>query len=334
MAASKPVPLVRPSFPSFDTFGPVWERETFESGQFSNFGPLYDKCVVKLSKMTGRFAIPVSTGTAAVELAIAAAQASYGHGVDVAYEAFTFKATQLAAQHVAEGYVAAMRTNEQVKGDIGVVVRTLPFGCNRQFQHDDKAQLVIDAAGGFDADTISSMPDRAFIAVSFHATKNYPIGEGGCVFLPRGTSWATKTIEAAMNFGFDSKRNVMRGWATNAKLDELRCAVLLAQLDRTSYFRSRSARIVQHVRTIANSVPLVWVPYNLNGLSQSLAVIAHKHPQDLVEGLARAGFVARRVYHPFISEDLLTYDEQRLVALPSDMTDDELHNIIVAMKGF
>lgn len=329
---SKLVPLVRPSFPSFDTFGPRWENSTAASGVFSNFGPLYGECVERLSKMTGRYAIPVSTGTAAVELAIAAAQAGFGHGVDAAFEAFTFQATKLALDHVIEGYTAPIRTGHPVNGDIGIVVRTAHFGAAREWQ-DSKAPLVIDAAGAFSPDAIKAMPEHAFIAVSFHATKNFPIGEGGCVFLPRGTGWAAKTIQAAMNFGFDSKRNVLRGWATNAKLDELRCAVLLAQLDRESFFAERSRRICDHVKRICQTPGTrVWAPYRF-GIAQSLAVVAHADPQALVDALAAAGFVARRVYHPFVSADFLTYDEARLVALPSDMTDDELHTMIVTLKG-
>lgn len=341
---SEIVPLVRPSFPSYLDFGQRWSLATGRTGQFSNFGVLFDEAQERLSSLTGRYAIPVSTGTAAVELAIAAAEASYGHGVDIAFEAFTFQATHLAAEHVSEvrrghgdGYVFPIRTNQSVarggKGELGVVVRTIPFGMGRDWSHnDDRCQLVIDAAGAFDPITIRELPERAFIACSFHATKSYPIGEGGCVFLPKGTSWAAKTIQAAMNFGFDSKRNVLRGWATNAKLDELRCSILIEQLERVGYFTERSRRIREHVKAIVQSPGTrTWAPYAL-GYSQSLVVVAHADPAKLVTALFEAGFIARRVYHPFISADHLTYDEQRLVALPSDMTDDELHNLIVAMR--
>jgi len=333
-ADSDLIPLVRPSFPAVSTFSDRWEAATKKTGVFSNFGELWHSAQLRLSELTGRFAIPVSTGTHAVTLAIAAAEATFGEAATVAFEAFTFQATALAARRIDPG-AAKARTgfdNEALQRDI--VVRTIPFGMRRYIEKKkNEGVLVIDAAGAFHPDAIKQYPAEAYVAVSFHATKNFPIGEGGCVFLPRGASYAARTIMAAMNFGFDDRRNVLPGYATNAKLDELRCALLLAQLDRAEHFAARSARIRETVKAVcAASGGTAWAPYEL-GVAQSLAVVAHRDPAQLVETLFENGFVARRVFHPHLSEHLLTYDEQRLVAIPSDCTDVEIEQMARVIGG-
>lgn len=322
------VPLVRPSFPPIEAFAHLWEAATMASHQFSNFGTLWHDAADLLSKMTGRIALPCSNGTEAVALAV------HALGVNqVAFEGFTFEATRIACRRL-DIQPTVLRTNagDETYDELAIV-RTIPFGSKRRFVESRPGKnLVIDAAGAFGGDFFASLPDDAFIACSFHATKNFPIGEGGCVFLPAHANWAIESVTAAMNFGIDGKRNLLPGYRTNAKLDEMRCAILLAQLERVDYFARRSARIVRHSQDIANGGCGAWLPYR-PGDAQSLVVVAYKDPDVLVRGLADAGFTARRVYHPYVKESVLFYDEARLVALPSDMSDDELTKIIATMKG-
>jgi dTDP-4-amino-4,6-dideoxygalactose transaminase len=186
-------------------------------------------------------------------------------------------------------------------------------------------------------DEIKTYPVDAFVCVSFHATKNFPIGEGGAVLLPRHATWARDQVMAAMNFGFDygsppNDRRVVPGFATNAKMDELHAALLLAQLGQVEWFADRSARIANASVDITARCPsLLRLPYT-PGSAQSLVVVAHREPARLVDGLAARGFIARRVYHPFIAEDLLTYEEARMVALPSDCNGLEMMRLVGAIR--
>ncbi len=324
------VPLCRPSFPDPQTWLPKWQLSTAATGQYSNFGPLWHEAAERLSLSTGRVALPCSTGTEAVALAIAAfGQAS------VYYEAFTFEATRSAALR-SDQYAIPFRPAPGFPSQPepeDVIVRTIPFGSKREFRESDNS-MVIDAAGAFDGH-LTGYPRDALIACSFHATKNYPIGEGGCVFIPRGWNWAINNVRRAMNFGIDpvTRAYVPGIYATNAKLDEMRSAMLLAQLDRADYFSARSARIAEQSRLIALNTPGTFLPYTPGCSSQSLLVVGHHEPDKLVNKLAESGFVARRVYHPFIREDLLDYNQSRMVALPSDTTDKEFYQLIDVMRG-
>ncbi len=311
------VPLVRPSFPSESAWLPRWKASTQKTGVYSNFGPLWHEAAKKLSDMTGMIALPCSTGTEAVALAIQAAKSQRDvQKFDV--EAFTFEATHIAAERF-KGFHRVVKSSDTSDWN----VRTIPFGCGRRIPD----RSIVDAAGGFGPGMFAGMIDTP-AAVSFHATKNFPIGEGGCVFLPRDWTSGMLAVTRAMNFGFDAgrRRDTKIEHVGNGKLDELRCALLLAQLDRVEYFSLRSARIRQHSEFLSlrsKAKGRVSIPFEL-GRWQSLLVVQMEKPDLEIELLQDHGFTARRVYSPNRFEELLLPSERNLVALPSDMTQDEL----------
>ncbi len=311
------VPLVRPSFPPVEAWAPLWKQATDETGIYSNYGWLWHKAAAKLSDMTGMIALPCSSGTEAIGLAIQAAKIQRDvQKFDV--EAFTFEATMIAAERFK---VFHRVVKSSLDGDW--TVRTIPFGCGRRVPD----RTIVDAAGGFGPGMFAGMMDTP-AAVSFHATKNFPIGEGGCVFIPPNWKDAANQIQNAMNFGFDDKRkrDMRIEHVGNGKLDELRCALLLAQLARVDHFAERSARIRQHSDYLTLRSPAsdrVYVPFRL-GQNQSLLVVQIDDPDAAIVRLGNADFVARRVYSPNRFDELLWPSERNLVALPSDMTQDEL----------
>lgn len=333
------IPLVRPSFPEPEVFIPLWRKATQESGIYSNFGPLWWMAADKLSEMSDRLAIPVTSGTEAVALAALATQIErgvldYTPGV----EAFTFEAGRIAAErvmHIREPYgVCEVMSHLPFNGQ-GVCIRTIPFGSLRSFtgKQFEAENTVIDAAGGFGpgAFTTNVRNDQA-VAVSFHATKNFPIGEGGAVLLPKTWKRGGEAVVQAMNFGFTQHRRqrITQHYATNAKLDEMRCAMLLAQLERADYFEARSARIRKHVLTLIANVDQLRAPYAL-GKWQSLVVVQVDQLADAMGILADRGIACREVY-PTSRQDLLTDAEKNLLALPSDCTDDELAQVMDALR--
>ncbi len=317
------IPLVRPDFPDF--FMNRWREATSRSNQYSNFGPLWHEAADKLTAMHGRQAFPCSSGTEAVALGLAAMRA----GV-VRYEAFTFQATRLAAQRFTVDRPLATGSKA---ADCDVAIRTLPFGSYRAEWGEQNA-LLIDAAGGYrhHSTVFQDMPTDAAIAVSFHATKNYPIGEGGCLFLPLGAYEDHKRAMAAMNFGF-YEGELHSGYASNGKLDELRCAVLLAQLERRNVFDARAMRIAEHSAVLEGECPsLGALGYVPSTYTQSLVVVSSDEPDELVEDCLAAGYASKRLYQPNPDNRLLTEEERAMVVLPSDMTDSELERLIEVLQ--
>lgn len=119
---------------------------------------------------------------------------------------------------------------------VGLAVPVAPFGRPvpqadwQAFRNETGIQVVIDGAAGFDR--LAETPDRFLgdipVAISFHATKCFATGEGGCV-ASNDTHLALR-IAQALNFGFHMTRE-SRSAAINGKMSEYHAAVGLAEFD-------------------------------------------------------------------------------------------------------
>jgi dTDP-4-amino-4,6-dideoxygalactose transaminase len=162
--------------------------------------------------------------------------------------AYTFIATASAAEQCGyevlladvderDGSLDPARVLEHPQRDrIGVVVPVAPFGRPLAqapwlaFRERTGIPVVIDGAACFEAlgrdprATLGPIP----VALSFHATKSFAVGEGGCV-LGRDLDLLQRTMRA-LNFGFAGDRN-SHGPSINGKMSEYHAAVGLAELD-------------------------------------------------------------------------------------------------------
>ena len=118
-------------------------------------------------------------------------------------------------------------------GDRGSGVGVRQAGGSRTlagFPEQTGIPVVIDAAASFEA--ISDEPSRLLselpVALSFHATKAFATGEGGCV-ITTDAELAT-SVTRSLNFGFYEDRE-SRSASTNGKMSEYHAAVGLAELD-------------------------------------------------------------------------------------------------------
>jgi dTDP-4-amino-4,6-dideoxygalactose transaminase len=259
------IPVLRPLLPSADRLAP-YLQQIDANRVYSNFGPLSMELGNRLGEHFGVGAgrvICASTGTAALMAGILAAAGRAQMGRHVALvPAFTFVGTALAAELC--GYRvhfcdvdsdiwqltpdlarAALEQDES----IGLVLPVAPFGRPVpqapwvEFQAKTGRPVVIDAAAAFE--TIAANPGAFLgdlpVALSFHATKAFATGEGGCLFVA-GPSQAQRTIQA-LNFGFYTSREC-DAFSFNGKLSEYHAAVGLAELDG---WRDKSADLARVV---------------------------------------------------------------------------------------
>jgi dTDP-4-amino-4,6-dideoxygalactose transaminase len=87
--------------------------------------------------------------------------------------------------------------------------------------------LIVDSAGamlGLNR-TAPSMPVEA---ISFHHTKPWGIGEGGCVIVDRAD---VPLVRSALNFGVSGPEG-LKPFAANGKISEFACALILDRLER------------------------------------------------------------------------------------------------------
>lgn len=332
------VPLTRPHFPQTRDFFERWRHVTNLTGQHSNRGTLWHEAARRLENVTGgRFvAFPVTNGTDAVALAIWGASRETPYEPTVNVEGFTFHATKCAAHLVAGHDVSIIDTNERVD-PTEIAVRTKWWGYDRDLMWCGPND-VIDAAGGFgDARAFANINPECIVAVSFHATKNFPIGEGGAVLVPKHREAAQLAVHQAMCFGFDIERRPVEGWGMNAKLDELHCSLLIEQLDNIRYFARRASSIGALAGHIAGHIAGVSDPIGgkvLNtGHWPSLPVLPVPRADELVAFLGEHGFQCRRTYDPMEGATLEEW-QRACVAFPADMTQDELGQFCRALDIF
>jgi dTDP-4-amino-4,6-dideoxygalactose transaminase len=245
------IPVRRPRLPDADQLLP-YLRRIDAARIYTNWGPLATEFEHRLAAM---FALPdhgvvsTSSGTSAIVGAIlgTAGRASADRPLAM-LPAMTFVATAIAVEQC--GYQpyfvdvdpVTWRVDLDVLAahpllqTVGLMVAVAPFGrpmdqatC-RRFQERTAIPVVIDGGGSFES--LCDVPERALgtipTALSFHATKAFGIGEGGCV--ATSDPVLALRIQQALNFGFHASRDCEIA-SSNGKLSEYQAAVGLAELD-------------------------------------------------------------------------------------------------------
>ena len=247
----EPTQVLRPRLPLAERLMP-YLRRIDATRVYSNWGPLASEFESRLAdhfRLPAGGTVSASSGTAALVGAILASAGRASEERPLALvPAFTFVATAAAVEQCGyRPYLVDIEAGSWMLdpermgshpelGRVGLVVPVAPFGRPvpqaqwRIFREMTGIPVVIDGAASFDR--AAEAPDRALgeipVAISFHATKSFATGEGGCVA-------ATDTdlilrIGQALNFGFQMTRE-SRSAAINGKMSEYHAAVGLAELD-------------------------------------------------------------------------------------------------------
>jgi dTDP-4-amino-4,6-dideoxygalactose transaminase len=244
------IPFLKPMLVELDDYAPLL-AEMDRVRQYTNFGPLNTRFETRIvdERMGGEGAAStVCNATLGLMLAISDMKRPGRYAV---MPSFTFAATPLAAQWCGlepyfvdvdpEGWVLdptkLRRALDELGRDAAVVVPYATCGTHMDLRPyealvHDGMPVVVDAAPCFG----TSLDGRQFgagfsgaVVFSFHATKAFPIGEGGLIY--SADAAFIRRIKLASNYWFDSGRE-SNGLGLNAKLSELGAAVGLATLDR------------------------------------------------------------------------------------------------------
>lgn len=231
----KQIPILVPAVPQFEFLKPYLSRID-QSRVYSNFGPLNNELVVRLSnylKIDCKKIVTVSNATLGIQGAIMTIP-GYKE-LNWGLPSWTFTATASASELSGIKYkFLDIDSNWRVRsnGDIDALIDVLPFGAGADFDRFQKSikYVVVDAAASFDALKSLRLPNDRPVGVIFsmHATKLLPAGEGG-FFVTNDTTWANR-FRSWTNFGMNASRNSIE-IGTNAKMSEFSCAVGLASLD-------------------------------------------------------------------------------------------------------
>ena len=323
MSYSK-IPVLRPLLPPTDRLIPYLQR--IDANRiYTNFGPLYyeflDRLSDHLSCDSGSVAC-ASSGTAAIASSILAVAGRPRAGRTVAIvPAFTFPGSALAAELCGYRVIFADVSAESWTLDpsvvrniphidkVGVVIPVAPFGHPvdprvwKRFQAETGIPIVIDAAACFEA--IAREPGRYISDIpsvlSFHATKSFSTGEGGCV-ISRDPDLIDRVTQS-LNFGFvENRETEVSGF--NGKMNEYNAAVGLAELDSWGekqsalqglglmYQEACEARGIAHKLTTAPKVCSSYILFSADETQETKAIESN---------LDAAGISFRRWYGPALS---------------------------------
>jgi dTDP-4-amino-4,6-dideoxygalactose transaminase len=245
------VPVLRPQLADADRLLP-YLRQIDTARIYTNWGPLASELERRLAGHFGlgeNGVVSASSGTAALVGAILGSAGRARPDRPIALiPAFTFVATAIAVEQCGyQPYLVDVSADtwlldvDQLVGHpslnrTGLVVAVAAFGrpvaqeaCSA-FRRRTGIPVVIDAGASFEA--VSADPNRYIgdvpAAMSFHATKSFATGEGGCVVAT--DAQLSTLVTRALNFGFFADR-VCRSASTNGKMSEYHAAVGLAELD-------------------------------------------------------------------------------------------------------
>lgn len=295
-------------------------KEIEHNRWYSNFGPLYEKLIFRLSEelLTGiapeRLAL-VSSGTSAIELALKSLKLPLGS--KVLTSSFTFPATIEAIINVGltpvlcdidkhswllTPDIAELEISQQ---DIAAVLPVAAFGmpvCSNSwslFIKKTGLPVVVDAAAAI---INQSIHDNLTYAFSLHATKTFGAGEGGLVVC--STKKQSTLIRKLSNFGIEPNRTISHSGG-NAKISEYHCAVGLAQLDRLSEILSRRREIFDYFIKALNQakLPISYQAEIGDFIPASLYILFETTTAELaLNALKKHHIETRRLYYPLINK--------------------------------
>lgn len=343
------IPLMRPLLPKMEAVKPYLDV-AYQSRIFTNFGSNFYTAQNRLSEITKGWALPVSNGTVAIELALRTLDMQPGQKVGV--PDFTHSGTILAIQRAGlEPVLIGVNPNTwqldinvvhdaYEAGAIDAVVMVSPFGYKVDVVAWDSMNIpiVYDFAGAWGYFPRSQNP----ICYSLHATKTMGIGEGGFIVFPDEES----RIVALRLSNFDTNptnRNIDSLDGQNGKMDEIRAAFLCAALEK------------KHLEKIENRIKKrrALLNFYLSAIPFAFAPNMERWPSMLVINFPRAKEFERdaesrgthvRLYYPILSRMPALQRVARIsvsdpvmencIALPSDINLHEAYQVVEAIRCY
>ena len=362
------VPVLRPLLPTRERLAP-YLAAIDASRVYSNFAPLSrtleSRLAAHLALPSGGLACGSSGAGALIGAILATAGVATKRRPLALMPALTFVATAHAAERC--GYQCSladidpqtwMLDPERLLGhpaleQVGVVIPVAPFGRPvpqapwQAFQDRSGIRVVIDGAASFDR--IEAAPRNYLGAIpvmlSFHATKSFGVGEGGCIAC---TDIALmERIVQALNYGFHGARNAETA-AINGKMSEYHAAVGLAELDGWSDKRAAFEKVIGCYRRklgeagLAHSfvgAPDIGLSYALFQCADSAAAQRAQAAMQRARigarlwyglGLHRQSWFAQAPREALVVADALA---PRLIGLPlaPDLTPEQIDRVVAAL---
>lgn len=267
----KEIKVLIPKAPRVESLLP-YLKQIDQNRIYTNFGPLNDELIGRLSSYTGFSSQKIGTCANATLAIQGLILTSPTQGKVWELPVWTFTATAAAALNSGKTlkFVDAnleWRANfDSISSVQNSLIDVAPFGDSILSDPVRKCgALIIDAAPSFDSLRNLSIHNDypVAIVVSLHATKLLPAGEGSFV-LSNSEEWISK-FRSWTNFGMNDER-VSQFIGTNAKLSEYSAAVALASLDIWNENRAKFIELSAKALEISHRLGFVTSPAMERGL--------------------------------------------------------------------
>lgn len=245
-----------------------------KKNHWSNFGPvsLYLENVIEelLGLSSSRKVIMCSSGTSALQALIGLEDIKAGRRLKWVVSAYGFIASHIGPLADAvvldcdEKGILSLEALKNLDENWDGVLLTNPFALCPSFKEtqdfceaEGKACLV-DNAGAFINEARGAGPDSNEL-ISFHHTKPWGFGEGGCAIVDKGDEADFRSL---LNFG-NPKQKTQRAHVSNWKLSDVSSAYILQRLAHLGEWSERYKRQSKRVQTIGAEYgfrPLCPVP--------------------------------------------------------------------------
>ena len=309
-------------------------KDAFERKWLTNFGHLHEEFSDALSdELDAPYVLPVTNATFGL-LTLLNAMEIRGEVITVP---FTFPATYHALFHVAgvtpvfvdvsernfgmDAEAAAEAITENTAAILPVHVYGFPCDVDRlaSLARERNLPLIFDAAPCFGVKykgtAITNLGDASVL--SFHATKVFTTAEGGAIVCRDRELY--ERCKLFINFGIQGEQTVeMAG--LNGKMDELRCALGLANLEGVDLALKRRRRVVEYYLEFfsRSDFPAISYPqdlyqsqdHELNYSYFPVVVEASKEMDRdiLYKKLREKGVFARTYYYPTVIDSPIYED--------------------------
>lgn len=322
MNTPKPLTVTQPDLPPLEQFLPYLEQ-IWESRQLTNGGPFHRRLEEALQQHLG---VPHISLFANATIGLVTALQSLRITGEVITSPYSFVATAHALlwngiKPVFVDIDPVTLNLDPARIEAAITPQTtaiLPVHCYgrpcdtaaiQAIADNYNLKVIYDAAHAFGvSEHGTSVLNHGDLSVlSFHATKVFNTFEGGAIVSPDARS--KQRIDHLKNFGFVNETTVVAP-GINGKMSEFNAALGLLQLERVDAAIARRGEIVARYRAQLGELAGIGLPaVEAGGVRTNHAyfpiMVGEAFPvarDALYQQLKDAGILARRYFHPLISD--------------------------------
>lgn len=297
-----------------------------EKNHFTNEGPLQNilRETIRdcLEIDDSKYIMPTSSGTSALAAIIGAYSIRLNKPCIFATQAYTFPSSAQGSMRnniVVDNDPVHKGPNveelDRIKDDIDGVIVTNCFGTVTDLEVyeewckvNEKILVYDNAATSYtfvDGTNVNNRGNAA--AISFHETKPFGRGEGGCVIIDKDM---VNDMTRIVNFGFSksSSRDDWSPYASNWRMGDIQAAFIISHLRFMMTQVDHLMELLQYVRThmdttfvLPEKTVLSCIPVRTN---KEISVFINE------------GIEAKKYYHPLIPASVATQMYDSVVCLP------------------